>query len=166
MRSHYILLVIFSWFSITWMSCDESDCDRTGCQAMTSPALADGLAQGIAGVGASESDVVLNGCQTCSLSQGTLRIWSSADPVSTKEEGSAVIEATEVFATIQIDQNYQQALDVGHYLICTTSLLCTAVNVEDGEVTTIHVLFSFGGAKLLVFEPEAVRPRQGLLFQL
>ena len=77
MRSHYMFFLIFSWFSVAWMGCGWSDCDRSGCQAMNSPAQADGLGQGIVGVVASESDLIANGCQTCSLSQGSLQVWSS-----------------------------------------------------------------------------------------
>jgi hypothetical protein len=64
----------------TLLSCG-AECPREGCDALGRRASMDGT--GIAGVGALESDSVVNGCAECPFTGLSLEVWPTSSGVTT-----------------------------------------------------------------------------------
>ncbi len=142
------------------ISCNSS-CDRSGCDAFDVPAEGTAITIGIAGIAASRSDVVANGCETCTLSQGSLSIWQATQPVANEEDALALL-ALAPDISIEIDQRYEQALAVGDYMVCTQdngqsggqdAFLCVPFHLDPDQVVSAHVRASLGGTELAVYLP-------------
>jgi len=141
----------------------QAACDREGCEEGARPVDDASIEQGIAGVAFSESDVVANGCQECTLSQGTIHVWAAAGPIESEADAAAVLAGGEPEHTVSIDERYELALEPGHWLVCVGSedeaRTCAALALARGDVFTVHARFVFGPASLVVFEPGEDDPR-------
>lgn len=141
-------------------------CDQSGCDAVDDPVGDVSIAAGIAGAASSESDVVTNGCQECTLSQGTMQIWAVGSAVTTTDEARAVVEGDAPTLELDIDERYEQALDAGEYLVCISNgEICAGVTVSNA-VVTVHARYVFGPPSLIVFEPGSNEPRTERIFDL
>jgi len=141
-------------------------CDRDGCDAVAQPVGSVSIAAGIAGAAASESDVVTNGCNECTLSQGTMQIWAVGSAVTTTDEARAVVEGDAPTLEIDIDQRYEQALDAGEYLVCLSNAeVCAGVTVGNA-VVTVHARYVYGPPSIIVFEPGSDEARSDRIFNL
>lgn len=120
--------------------------------------MADTGQAAIAGVVASESDVIGNGCQACPLGTATLAIWKTSGPVTDDAGAQAVVDASAATMTIQADQRYAQALDPGSYLICQRPF-CVSADIAAGHVTTVHIMQINGPIQFIVFDAQSKSPR-------
>jgi hypothetical protein len=141
-------------------------CDHSGCKAVDDPVGEVSIVAGIAGAASSESDVVANGCQECSLSQGTMQVWAVATAVTTADQARAVVDGGEPMLEIDIDERYEQMLDPGEYLVCIGSGEACAGITVDGAVVTVHARYVYGPPSLIVFEPGSDEPRTDRIFDL
>jgi hypothetical protein len=141
-------------------------CDQDGCDAVEHPVGDVSITAGIAGVAASESDLVANGCQECPLSEGTMQVWAVATAVTTAEQAQAVVDGGEPTLEININERYEQMLDAGEYLVCISGgETCAGITVGSA-VVTVHARYVFGPASLIVFEPGSNEPRSDRIFAL
>lgn len=117
-------------------SCAE--CDREGCDALRRPAARQSASLvGVAGVVASASDLVSDGCQECPLGEATLEIWSTDTLVTSAAEATARISAREPDVTALASGRYEQELAPGAYLLCVRPS-CIGVSVAAGG-TTVNI---------------------------
>jgi hypothetical protein len=162
-----IALPIIGMLGIPVLSCQPA-CDRTGCEAGAQPFEGASIEQGIAGVAFSESDVVANGCNECTLSQGRIRVWASTNPIETDAEAATLVGGAEPDQTVTIHEHYELALAPGHWLVCVGAeeehRTCAALSITAGDLFTVHAHFVYGPASLVVFDPgaDAPRPREEL----
>ena len=125
-------------------------CNRDGCDAMVSAAAQSGHS-GIAGIVASESDVVSNGCQQCRFGVAALGFWKAGAPVTDAAAAKALVAAGPAAAKMQANERYETALDPGSYLACT-QLGCAAVEVVAGRVTTVNARVINGPPQFMVVD--------------
>jgi hypothetical protein len=114
----------------------------------------------VAGVVASESDVIGNGCQECGFASSTLDIWLTTGRVQDAVTAGTIVSTTPLVA-VQADGHYQIELDPADYLLCVDvlgSLPCVPFTVEMSKVTTVNVKRVFGPAGFLVFAPGSSVP--------
>jgi hypothetical protein len=153
------LAVVVASMASTALAC--APCDRVGCDEFDEPAAADSVQTGVAGIAASESDAVSNGCQTCVLSQGRLYFWASAAAIA-DAEAAEVLVADAPLEIVEIDEHYELGLEVGHYLVCrggfAATYACAAFEIADGEVATANIKATFGEGELFVLSPGAGAP--------
>jgi len=128
-----------------------SPCDRTGCDALSSVA-ADDQVSSLAGVVATETDVISNGCQECGFYSTTLSLWPLTTPVADQASVKAIVTGSSAPITIQADQRYRQPLDPGTYLVCRLPT-CTSVDIVAGHVTPMNVKMVYGPTQFIVFDP-------------
>lgn len=148
------------------MAC-EDNCDRAGCEALERPAQDASISAGIAGVAASESDLVANGCQECTLSQGTLEVWTAATAVTTVDDAAALVASGDPTDVVQIDERYELALEPGEVLVCTGDRsVCAGVTIAVDAVVTVHGSYPYGEPSLVVFEAGVDEPRTDRMFEL
>lgn len=145
-----------------------ADCDRAGCEATERPADPRGIDQGVAGAVSSESDVVANGCQECTLSQATLQIWAASVEPADKDAVVALINTFPPIEVVDVDETYAVALDVGDYAICQVldDGVCAVFTIGDGEVATVHLQARYGPSDMVVFDPGQDSPRESGIFRL
>ena len=131
-------------------------CNRSGCDSLGTPA-ADDHKSAIAGVIASESDTVGNGCQECPFASMTLSIWTVPTQVTDAASAKAIIQAAPASVTLQADGRYRQALDPGSYLLCAApssyESACLSVDVVAGHVTPVNLKLLFGPFQFIAFDP-------------
>ena len=131
-------------------------CNRSGCDALGTPAP-DDHASALAGVIASESDVMENDCQECPFASMALSIWTAAGPVTDVASAKAIIQAAPAAVTLQADGRYRQALDPGSYVLCAGpaghSSACIGVDVVAGHVTPVNLRLVYGPFQFIVFDP-------------
>lgn len=94
----------------------------------------------IAGVTASESDVVANGCQECAFaSQLAVSAWTVEKAVTTDDEVRAATSGTPTATTISSEVGqYALPLEPGAYVVCF-QLSCFNASVTLGSTTTLNV---------------------------
>jgi hypothetical protein len=114
------------------------DCNREGCDALGRIAHDDGQSA-IAGVIASESDAVANGCQECSFGTANLDFFHTTAKISDSTEAQAWIKAHAPDATLAADTAYRQLLDPGDYLVCVEQHACASAEVAAGHVVTLNI---------------------------
>lgn len=137
----------------TLLSCG-AECPREGCDALGRRASMDGT--GIAGIGASESDNVVNGCAECPFTGLSLDVWPTSSPVSTNADALAVTRAAPPSFSLSASPDYAQLLTPGAYLVCQRPS-CVLVHVSSG-VTTVNVRLTEGPPRFFVAEPPASEP--------
>jgi len=98
---------------------------------------------GFAGAVASQSDVVANGCEECSLSSVQLDVWQTPARVVSLADVEAVLAQPSAFV-IAADGHYRVATDAGYYLVCTPSKQCVPLEVTAGQTTTLNVKLIYG----------------------
>jgi hypothetical protein len=156
MRTQSVLFALA--FASLWCgSCQ--DCNRSACQSYQRPAAAS-IGQGVAGVVASESDVVANGCQECGLASATLEIWLTNGLVQDAVTVGAIARTTPLVA-MQADGHYEIELAPADYLLCVDSGMggCVPFAVASGKVTTVNVQRINGPTGFLVFDAGSSVPR-------
>jgi len=131
--------------------------NRAGCDATGGPVADTGQAA-IAGVVASESDVIGNGCQECPLGTATLTFWTTSGPVPDDASAKAIVDGGPPTITLQANQRYLQALDPGSYLVCARPF-CVNVAVAADHVTTVHLKQIFGPTQFIVFDAQSKTAR-------
>lgn len=114
-------------------------CNRDGCDALQSRASDTGVAR-IAGVAASESDVVNNGCQECAFaSELDVDAWAVEQTVTTEDELRAATSGTPTAnATSSAAGRYELPLAAGAYVVCF-QVSCFNASVVAGRTTTLNV---------------------------
>jgi len=132
-------------------------CNRSGCDVLDLPA-ADNGTSAIAGVVASESDVIANGCQECPFASATLAVWAASAPVTDAASAKAIVQAGPAAFTLQADGRFQQALDPGSYLLCADpsshNFACVSLAVVAGHVTPVNLKLVYGPFRFIVFDPQ------------
>jgi hypothetical protein len=114
-------------------------CNRDGCDALQSRAADTGSGR-IAGVAASESDAVSNGCQECAFASGTgVSAWAVEQAVTTDDElRAATSGAPTATATCSEAGQYALPLAAGAYLVCFQNS-CFNASVLLQHTTTLNV---------------------------
>ena len=116
--------------------CNE-ECNRDGCDALTKHASS-GV---VAGVVASESDVVSNDCQECTFAQARVRAWPVDSAAQTDAELRAVVMGAPS-ASAESGANGRYRLDdlpSGALLVCVGSSSCFNVDALGPGTTTLNV---------------------------
>ena len=124
-----------------WLTCCASagSCPREGCDALNSR-VGDGAGvSGVAGLIASESDVVANGCQECGFAAAPVAAWAhqgnEANTSVLRDETSGPALAS---VTAGSDGKYALALEPGNYWICS-GIACFGASVVEGHTTTLNI---------------------------
>jgi hypothetical protein len=112
-------------------------CNRDGCDALQRHAPSEGGPR-IAGVVASESDVVGNGCQECGFAAVEIKAWPTDEEVTTEAELSAVAKGSGDSATSAANGEYSLPLAPGLYVVCFQNS-CFNARVETQATTTLNV---------------------------
>jgi len=114
-------------------------CNRDGCDALQMRAPDSGMGR-IAGVAASESDVVANGCQECAFASGvTVSAWAVEQAVATDSELSAATSGTPAATTTCGGAGqYALPLAAGAYVVCFDAS-CFNASVTLARTTTLNV---------------------------
>lgn len=114
-------------------------CNRDGCDALQSRASDTGTAR-IAGIAASESDLVSNGCQECAFaSELDVNAWAVEQPVTTDDELRAATSGTPTANAISsATGQYELRLAAGAYVVCF-QISCFNASVVAGHTTTLNV---------------------------
>ena len=102
----------------------------------------------MAGVVSELSDVSINGCAECPLSEATLRLWRTDTAVTTVEAASDLASTNPTF-TVEASERYRAALEPSNYLVCAGST-CVNVAVIEGVTATVHVRLRFGPTSFVV----------------
>jgi hypothetical protein len=121
-------------------ACDS--CDREGCDALGDSVRQRGTGANLAGVAASRSDVVANGCQECTFAEVTVQFWSIPDVV----ESQAMLDELapsigEPLQTLSVDKNYELNLADGAYLACVGSspASCASFSLGAQQQATLNI---------------------------
>lgn len=139
----------------------QDECNREGCDALTAHASS-ASAPGVAGVIASESDVVANDCQECGFAAADIDAWGVDREVQTEADVEAALIPPAVgIARAESDGKYSLALPAGHYVVCVNQS-CFNVEVGDGT-TTLNVKLINGVSRGFVGKQgEALRGVDGI----
>jgi hypothetical protein len=113
----------------------SADCARQGCDALAQRAAQNG--PGVAGVVASESDLVADGCAECSFDQATVEIWPTESPVTSADDARMLTAASGTPVTVSANPRFAEPLEQGNYLVCVRPN-CVAVEVRT-ETITVNV---------------------------
>jgi hypothetical protein len=139
-----------------------STCPRTGCDALSSPA--GGSQSAIAGVIATESDEVTNGCQDCPFGSTQLALWKTSSAVADEASAQAVVVSAPT-VSFRAEGRYRELVDPGEYLVCS-SPYCAAIRVDADRVTTVNVKLIYGPAQFSIFDPGATSARSASVFEV
>lgn len=121
---------------IVAMACEP--CNRDGCDALQWRAGDTGEGR-IAGVVASESDVVDNGCQECAFAAGLeVRAWAVEQAATSDSELTSATSGTPTASALCSKAGqYALPLEAGAYVVCFQNS-CFNANVT-GRTTTLNV---------------------------
>jgi hypothetical protein len=148
MRSRVFVLLALT-------GCSSSTCPREGCDALERRAGDSGGTSRVAGVVASESDVVANGCQECGFASATVSAWTrtgdATSSAAVREETASPPLASVIAGS---DGRYSLALEVGEYWICS-GIACFGATVEAGRTTTLNIKLINGVSSGFVALPGA-----------
>jgi hypothetical protein len=114
-------------------------CPREGCDALERRVGDSGTESRIAGVIASESDVVANDCQECGFASAQVSAWhrdgdgETTDIVKEQTSGPAQLEAQ-----AGSDGKYVLELEPGDYWVCA-GIACFGASVVEGRTTTLNI---------------------------
>jgi len=117
-------------------------CNRDGCDALRTRAPERGMGR-IAGVVASESDVVNNDCQECAFAADvSTRAWPVAEPVASDDELRAVTAATAgpplLTTTTSATGQYSLVLPSQSFVVCFQSS-CFNATAAPNLTATLNV---------------------------
>lgn len=127
-----------------------AECPTEGCDALRD--RAPGRQPGIGGIIASQSDVVVNGCEECGFAEASIEVFRLKEPVTSAEAASAAIGMTSPLVKLVASARYNAPLDPGAYLVCVARQ-CLSVRVMDGAVTTVNIKQRFGPTSFFVVDP-------------
>jgi hypothetical protein len=116
-------------------ACDP--CNRDGCDALQRRAPRESTSR-IAGVVASETDVVRNGCQECGFATVDIKAWPTDQEVTTEAELSMVAKGSADRTRSSANGEYSLPLATGMYVVCFQNS-CFNARAEAGETTTLNV---------------------------
>lgn len=127
------------------------------CEAIFLPLPDASLEEGIGGIAMVAPDC-FDSCCTCAPVGATISVFVIDDVVTNDARARAVIAAAgDDHELISIDERYEEPLPPGMYLGCTTDdvdAACVTFDVEPARLTTVNVLRSRNGDRLLVFAPD------------
>ena len=141
-------------------------CNRDGCDAYQRPAQSTAAGPGIAGIIASLSDVVGNGCQECAFAKGRILIWATPSLIADQASAAALVKSQTATFTVESDGHYEKALDADTYLVCAQQGECAAIAVTTAGRTTVNVRMGNGPFSLAVFEPGSTVRRTSGIFMV
>ena len=121
-------------------ACDP--CNRDGCDALQRRAPGE-EAPRIAGIVASESDAVANGCQECGFAAVDIKAWPVEQEVTTEAELSTVAKGSADSTRSSANGEYSLPLAAGMYVVCFQNS-CFNARVDMEETTTLNVRLIFG----------------------
>jgi hypothetical protein len=159
-----MIRLTLAWTVVTLWGC--STCEREACEAANRPASAS-ISQGIAGLTAVESDAIVNGCQMCIVGETRLDIWRTPTLVGDVDTAKSIRASGMAAVTVRAAAHYQQPLEDGTWLVCTTDSgfsACAAVAIGPRRMITVNVHHPHGPPTLVVFEGGS--RRQTGVFQL
>jgi hypothetical protein len=130
-------------------------CDNEACDAMSKRAPEQASQTRVAGIVASQSDVVANDCQECQFAEAPVHAWSRAKTVTTDAELREVAVGTPAASSTSSKQGvYTLSLEAGDYLQCVQSS-CFNVSAVEGRTTTLNVRLINGISSGFVRLPSA-----------
>ena len=112
-------------------------CNRDGCDALQRRAPREGGPR-IAGVVASESDAVVNGCQECDFAAVDIKAWPTDQEVTTEAELSRVAQGSADSTRSSANGEYSLPLAPGMYVVCFQNS-CFNARADTEEATTLNV---------------------------
>ena len=112
-------------------------CNRDGCDALQRRAPSEGGPR-LAGVVASETDVVVDGCQECGFAAVDINAWPTDQEVTTEAELSLVAKGSADSARSSANGEYSLPLAPGLYVVCFQNS-CFNARVDTKETTTLNV---------------------------
>ncbi len=129
--------------------------DKT-CDEQLAPVGPTLLAEGIAGVALTESNIGLG----CSGGAESLAVYAATARVATEQEARALAQSVTP-QLFRIDRRHETALAAGEYLVC--SGLCSPLTVAPGKVTTVHAVRRKSGLSVVVYDAQGqVEPTYSL----
>jgi hypothetical protein len=143
------------------LSC--ADCDREGCDALGRAAPQAGT--GIAGVVATSSDVVANGCQECPSGGASLEIWRTDAAITSQPAASAVASEREPDVAANVSGRYSQALGPGTHLLCVRPN-CIGLSIAADETLTVNIKRREGPTGFFVGPFDAEAPEEDFGFEV
>jgi hypothetical protein len=112
-------------------------CNRDGCDALQRRAPRAGAPR-IAGVVASETDAVVNGCQECGFAAVDIKAWPTDQEVTTEAELSLVAKGSADSTRSSTSGEYSLPLAPGIYVVCFQNS-CFNAGTNADEATTLNV---------------------------
>ena len=161
-----IVLAVSAVFLV--VGCND-DSDR--CDPFDVPVAAPGIAQGMAGYGASPSDVcdgLIPRC-ACSPLDVDVDLFFAGTAVPDDAEARRIVTTEDPITVSTGQQGYEQALDAGLWLACLDRFdrqECALVVVDEDKVTSVHALSSIGLVRLVVFGPDGERIEEPRIFNI
>lgn len=144
--------VTFSVFAVcASLSLSCANCERTACEFLDH--LANQKGTGMAGIVATPSDLVENGCQECPYGEATLELWYVDEPVTTEADASAVTEREPGFREAVV-RDYRFELAPGQYLLCVRPR-CIGLEIVANETLTVNIRRPYGWTAFFVGRPRA-----------
>jgi hypothetical protein len=107
---------------------------------------------GVAGVVASSSDLVVDGCQECSFGQANLELWRTDTPITTETAAITLLEERASDVTENVSAHYRLPLEPGPYLLCVRPN-CVALTVVVDETLTVNIKRRNGATGFFVGNP-------------
>jgi hypothetical protein len=141
----------------------EEPCNRNGCDALQKHLATDGGPR-IAGIVASESDVVGNGCQECGFVAAEIKAWPVEQEVTTDAELRAATASTPQSTMATENGRYTLPVPPGLYVVCFQSS-CFNASAATGETTTLNVRLINGISQgfISVFGSEQLMAKDALI---
>jgi hypothetical protein len=134
------------------LSC-AAPCDREGCDALQRRADDSAGTSAIAGVVASESDVIANGCQECGFSAADISVWPrQGSDITTEAVKQQTTGSAQAKTTAGNDGKYTLSLAPGDYWLCS-GIACFATSVVAGHTTTLNIKVVYGASSGYVALP-------------
>ena len=123
------------------------------------------IQQGVVGVIAYRTDACEQSCCACAFEDAELWLLPLDEPVTSEAEAlAAVAGGSSSGMTLKVSGAYEQALDVGSYLLCYRSK-CAALDVQAGEVFTVNLQLRYGPPSVIVFAPNDGHASDDLVFE-
>ena len=133
-------------------ACDT--CDREGCDALDTVAPGNGTR--VAGVVASISDVVENGCASCPFDTARVELWPVGTAVTSTSDARQVVEAAPPAISMDVFGSYSLEVATGDHLLCVRPN-CIGIAIVEGETLTVNVKKRDGPTGFWLLNPASGR---------
>lgn len=158
-RANLSLVVLLA---LALAGCEE--CAREGCDALGQHAD-NGAEARVAGVVASESDVVANDCQECGFAAADIEAWSVEQEATTEAQvAAALAEPSQGSARAGADGRFSLALSPGHYVVCVNQS-CFNAETRASTTTTLNVKLINGVSQGFIGQPGQALRRLAAIFR-